>query len=128
MATLCEQGLGGAITEFGSNLSMGEKQLLCLERVLLQRARYWGYRKHRGVGHSGVYDVCLSCVLAKNCCQGLKCTNATMCAVVDAVSSVYVCDESTASIDEASNGIVHDALLALPSTVLFVCHRLEVRE
>ncbi len=39
---------------------------------------------------------------------------------------MYVCDESTASIDEGSNATVHDALLSLPATVFFVCHRLEV--
>ena len=37
-----------------------------------------------------------------------------------------MCDESTASIDEGSNAIVHDELLSLPATVFFVCHRLEV--
>ena len=43
------------------------------------------------------------------------------------ICRVYVCDESTASIDEGSNAIVHDELLSLPATVFFVCHRLEVR-
>jgi hypothetical protein len=41
--------------------------------------------------------------------------------------SLYVCDEATACVDPEADRIIHDTLLALPATVLFVCHRLEVR-
>lgn len=66
------------IVEHGSNLSAGERQLLCLARLLLKPAK------------------------------------------------LYICDEATACVDPAADTIIHDTLLALPSTVLFICHRLEV--
>jgi ABC-type multidrug transport system fused ATPase/permease subunit len=43
--------------------------------------------------------------------------------------AVLICDEATASIDISTDEIVTTALLQLPCTVLFICHRLQrVRE
>ena len=41
-------------------------------------------------------------------------------------SSVYVCDEATASVDPETDTRVHDLLMSLPATVVCICHRLEV--
>lgn len=72
------QGLDLVLAEKGSNFSAGERQLLCLARMLMRPAM------------------------------------------------LYVCDEATACVDKDADVIIHDTLLALPATVLFICHRLEV--
>ena len=38
---------------------------------------------------------------------------------------VVSCDECTASLDAACDRAIHDTVLRLPNTVIFICHRLE---
>jgi hypothetical protein len=49
-AAALRQGLDTTITEYGGNLSMGERQLLCLARVLLQPAAYVRLREVVALG------------------------------------------------------------------------------
>lgn len=41
-------------------------------------------------------------------------------------AGILLCDEATANVDLITDDAVHSALLAVPSTVLFICHRLTV--
>lgn len=97
-------GLDGVLGEQGGGLSAGERALICLSRAIF-----------RLEGNNTLSSRTPTSSTHADRAASQKSSHA---------STLVLADEPTSSVDLRADAVVHDALLALPQTVLCICHRL----